>query len=424
MAEGGWFLVDGSFAAASAGPGLDAGAVVPTDPIPAGWPKDWRRTVEEFRSASPEAFGWSCDWHGSDRAFRKACARAFAVLELRHGSAMRHVDWVLISVRDELWQAFLAELRALPSDRQERIGANLALCNPELAAQLTDRRVQRALEAAGGRTSWNTLEPFDRRLSFAQLADGRHLVPELVQVQFDDGLSVEVTFGRPAGCRLSVVDENAPSKSSTLYEQSVLDGDQLDAAVREAVRLLLGRPGAGQTRHGGQVLAAPQPSAAAGPFPLLADDAASHAAQISRGWIRRTHHCPMRPTLVQVEDTMAMLETAVASGRIPPGVSIDVVRAEADSPFGRWVRSDRAFALDPARAAETRSLNATFHLASAEVLTAVRDGHSDRARLLLEAEAGCAGAARRLDEALRSWVAAHCDWSADGAVDHAAVPLG
>lgn len=142
------------------------------------------------------------------------------------------------------------------------------------------------------------------------------------------------------------------------------------------------------------------------------------AQQVARGWIRRTHHCPMRPTLVSVEDMMNLLREVVASGRAT--ISVEEVLAEEQSPFGRWVRHGRAVALDPVRAAETKSLNAAFHQACASVLVAVHDGRIDEARRLLSED--CTEAARRLEAAVRSWIGAHCEWSADGAVDHAVAP--
>lgn len=228
-----------SYVVASAEP-IAGEVVVPVDPVPHGWPKDWRKAVDEFRASTPEAFAWSCDWHSSDRAFRKSCARVLAVLELRHGP-QRHVEWVLIAVNNELWSAFLAEFRELPVERQERIVANVALHDQNVANRLADRRVQRALEAAGGRVVWNTLEPFDRRRTFVELADRMRLEPDMIQAQFEGGLVVDVSFRRPGGCRVSVEDEGdqgSRSKSETVHERQVADGTELDAAIREAVRIV------------------------------------------------------------------------------------------------------------------------------------------------------------------------------------------
>lgn len=221
-------------------PPAQAAPVVPVDPIPSAWPKDWRKAVEAFRRSRPETFAWSCDWRGTDRAFRRSCQRVFAVLELRHGQT-KHVDWVLILVRGALWPAFLREFRTLPADRQARIAANLAPHNKEVAAELVDRRVQRMLERLGGRTVWNTLEPFDRRLSFSALTDQMCLEPDMVRAELDGGLIVDVAFRRPGGCRVSVVNEDGRtswSKSDTLYERQVADAAELDAAVREVAALL------------------------------------------------------------------------------------------------------------------------------------------------------------------------------------------
>lgn len=215
----------------------------PVDPVPGAWPKDWRKAVEAFRASSPDAFAWTCDWHGSGRSFRKTCQQVLAVLELCHGQT-RNVHWVLIPARGPLWPAFLEEFRALPAGRQARIAANLARHNEKVAAELTDRRVQDALVRAGGATVWNTLEPFDRRLSFDALADARRLLPDMVRAEFDGGLIVDVAFRRPGGCRVSVVDEGGRgswSKTDVLYERQVADGAELDSAVREAVALLSSR---------------------------------------------------------------------------------------------------------------------------------------------------------------------------------------
>jgi len=214
--------------------------VVPVDPVPSAWPKDWRKAVEAFRASRPDTFAWSCDWHSSGRAVRRTCRRVFAVLELRHGQ-VRNVDWVLIPVRGTLWPMFLEEFRSLPADRQARIAANLACHNAALAAKFTDRRVQEALEKMGGQVVWNTLEPFDRSLSFAALADQNRLVPDMVRAELDGGLIVDVAFRRPGGCRVSVVNEGGRgswSTSDVLYERQVADGAELDAAVREAAALL------------------------------------------------------------------------------------------------------------------------------------------------------------------------------------------
>ena len=214
--------------------------VAPVDPVPAAWPADWRKAVDEFRAGRPDAFAWSCRWRGSPRSFRKTCLRVFAVLELRHG-LVRNVDWALILVRGDLWPAFLEEFRALPADRQARIAANIARHNQALAADLTDRRVQEALERLGGRMVWNTLEPFDRRLSFAALADQNRLLPDMIRVDVGAGRIVDVAFRRPGGCRVSVVNEGGRggwATSDVLYERQVADGAELDAAVRELSALL------------------------------------------------------------------------------------------------------------------------------------------------------------------------------------------
>lgn len=216
--------------------------VAPVDPVPSTWPKDWCKAVEEFRASRPDAFAWSCSWHGSARSFRKTCLRVFAVLELRHG-LMRNVDWVLIPARGELWSAFLEEFRALPADRQARIAANLARHNQAEAARLTDRRVQDALERLGGRVVWNTLEPFDRRRSFAELSDLKRLEPDMVRAELDGGLIVDVAFRRPGGCRVSVVNEGGRGSwatSDVLYERPVADAAELDAAIGETAVLLRG----------------------------------------------------------------------------------------------------------------------------------------------------------------------------------------
>ncbi len=212
----------------------------PVDPVPSSWPKDWGKAVEEFRASRPDAYAWSCSWHGSARAFRKTCQRVFAILELRHG-LMRNVDWVLILVRGDLWPAFAEEFRALPADRQSRIAANLARHNQMLADRLTDRRVQDALERLGGRMVWNTLEPFDRRLSFVALTDQNRLVPDMVRAEYPGGLIVDVAFRRPGGCRVSVVNEGGRGSwatSDVLYERQVADAAELDLAIREAAAVL------------------------------------------------------------------------------------------------------------------------------------------------------------------------------------------
>ncbi|MDR3068468.1 MAG: hypothetical protein LBU50_03080 [Cellulomonas sp.] len=215
----------------------------PNDPIPSTWPKDWRKAVEAFRASRPDVFTWSCDWHGSARTFRKTCRQVLAVLELRHG-LVRNVDWVLIPVRGDLWPGFLEEFRVLPPDRQARIASNLARHNRELAASLTDRRVQEALERLGGQTVWNTLEPFDRRLSFVALMDQNRLIPDMLRAEFVGGRIVDVAFRRPGGCRVSVVNEGGRgswSTSDVLYERQVADAEALDAAILEVAALLEGR---------------------------------------------------------------------------------------------------------------------------------------------------------------------------------------
>jgi len=148
-------------------------------------------------------------------------------------------------------------------------------------------------------------------------------------------------------------------------------------------------------------LEVPQPRPAPG---VSADDVVAQAARLSSIWIERPNQDPLRAALVMLESWSIRLHETVRSGRLQIVTVIDEALDENACPFGRWLHSGKAVALDPVRTAEVERLHAEQHRLAAQVLTEVRDGRVDQAQRLLESEDGYDGTHRRLDSAVRSWI--------------------
>ncbi|WP_116114870.1 methyl-accepting chemotaxis protein [Austwickia chelonae] len=99
------------------------------------------------------------------------------------------------------------------------------------------------------------------------------------------------------------------------------------------------------------------------------------------------------------------LRTAIDTGSLPAGVTVQSASRDDVCPFGKWLHSGQADALDRTRAAETREAHARFHQAAGQILAEAAAGRRREADALMCDTDGYAGIAMRLTDDLTAWAA-------------------
>lgn len=101
------------------------------DPVPAGWPEDWRDAALAFRESGRVDPAWR-----DERDFASNFDRVLALMELGHGPRWRDVPNLLNPLlvrRRAAVPAFVRALRALSDERRARVLAAVARARPATA---------------------------------------------------------------------------------------------------------------------------------------------------------------------------------------------------------------------------------------------------------------------------------------------------